>query len=183
MLWQKLWKINTIPRHKTLLWRILNNSLPIRNELHTRGVNCSLLCPRCNSKLETLTHLFMDCPLSERVWFGSQLSINIKSFNQQFPEWIAENILNKDAYFLNQMAAITYSLWHARNQAVFEDVVVPELTIIQRASSSVAAFLQATSDASDTLHDNYPLALATPPISITTACTQIVTGSNRSHLV
>lgn len=43
-----------------------------------------------------------------------------------------------------QIALITYNLWHARNQAVFEDYVVPEDVIIRRASSCLASFLQAT---------------------------------------
>lgn len=38
----------------------------------------------------------------------------------------------------------TYSIWHARNQAVFEDQVIPEEIIIQRAQSSTQAFHQAT---------------------------------------
>jgi hypothetical protein len=32
-IWKKLWDFHTIPRHKMLLWRILNKALPLKNEL------------------------------------------------------------------------------------------------------------------------------------------------------
>lgn len=76
LIWKKIWSLHTIPRHKVLLWRILNDSLPVRSSLRKRGIQCYPLCPRCHSKTETITHLFMSCPLSKRVWFGSNLCIN-----------------------------------------------------------------------------------------------------------
>jgi hypothetical protein len=35
--WKKIWTLHTIPRHKNLLWRILNHSIPVRAELSKRG--------------------------------------------------------------------------------------------------------------------------------------------------
>lgn len=107
-LWQKLWNLNTIPRHKTLLWRILNNSLHVRANLLRRGVHCPILCPRCNIKEETTSHLFMRCAHSERVWFGSQLTIHMPNHqNQHFTEWLTDIILNKDNNIVIQVGAIT----------------------------------------------------------------------------
>jgi hypothetical protein len=40
-------------RHQTLLWRILNEALPVRSELIKRGIHCSMICPRCYAKIET----------------------------------------------------------------------------------------------------------------------------------
>jgi hypothetical protein len=145
-LWQKIWALSTIPRHKTILWRILNNSLPVRTELNQRGVNCPLLCPRCNSKLETVNHLFMDCPNTLKVSFGSSLSIRIpKSSERTFGDWLYDIITTKDTQVVSHIAALTYSIWHARNQAVFEDVMISEAAIIQRAQSSLQAYHQANS--------------------------------------
>lgn len=39
-LWKKLWATHTIPRHKMIFWRILNNFLPLRSELSKRGIQC-----------------------------------------------------------------------------------------------------------------------------------------------
>jgi len=145
-LWQKLWNLNTIPRHKTLLLRILNNSLPVRTNLLRRGVQCPIFCPRCNIKGETTSNLFMRCAHLERVWFGSQLTVHMpNNQNQHFTEWLTYIILNKDSNIAIQVGAITYSLWHARNQVVYEDLLVPEVTIIQRVVSSLLAYLHANS--------------------------------------
>lgn len=76
-LWKKLWTIHTIPRHKMILWRVLNNTLPLRSELGKRGILCNPLCPRCNSKIESMEHVFMTCPKITRIWFGSQLNLRI----------------------------------------------------------------------------------------------------------
>lgn len=66
-IWKKVQSLHTIPRHKSLLWRVLNNSLPVRNELSKRGNHCTMLCPRCNIKVETNTHVFMSCPNIIRI--------------------------------------------------------------------------------------------------------------------
>jgi hypothetical protein len=33
-LWQTLWYLNTIPSHKDFLWRVINDAVPVRYELH-----------------------------------------------------------------------------------------------------------------------------------------------------
>lgn len=76
-IWKKIWNLHTIPRHKTILWRILNNSLPLRSELGKRGIHCSPLCPRCDLKIETMDRVFMRCPKIYRIWFGSVLNLKI----------------------------------------------------------------------------------------------------------
>jgi len=132
LIWKKIWSLHTIPRHKVLLWRILNNSLPVRSALSKRGIQCYPLCPRCHSKIETITHLFMTCPISKRVWFGSNLSINFDNFpNPNFTNWLCEAILHKDECIIIQIAAIICNLWHARNLSIFEDQMILEMDIIQ----------------------------------------------------
>lgn len=118
--YQKLWKIKTIPRHKMILWRIINGTLPVRAELNHRGVNCPILCPRCNSSVETINHLFMKCSNTGKVWFGSQLSLRMENLPiRNFSDWLIDSILSKDDNTIMMIAALTYSLWHARNQAIF----------------------------------------------------------------
>jgi hypothetical protein len=40
--WNKVWSLNTIPRHIALLWRILNDVVPVRSALSKRGIQCSI---------------------------------------------------------------------------------------------------------------------------------------------
>ncbi|PNX76406.1 hypothetical protein L195_g032353, partial [Trifolium pratense] len=43
--WKKLWSMATIPRHKALIWRIIQQAIPVRSALSKRGVQCLILCP------------------------------------------------------------------------------------------------------------------------------------------
>lgn len=80
-----------------ILWRILTNSLPVTIELSKWSVPCSPLCPRCQSKLETITHVFLTCPNNVRTWFGSSLNINFAGHQTtNFQDWLYATIIHKD---------------------------------------------------------------------------------------
>jgi hypothetical protein len=146
--WKKLWALRTIPRHKVMLWRILHKSLPVRSELNKRGVPCSILCPRCNSKMETITHSFMTCPNIHRTWFGSSLTIKfLDQPNPNFIDWLFDFILHEDEQIIIQIAAITYSIWFSRNLSIFENKTLPEEDIIIRAEHSLQEYFAATKNA------------------------------------
>jgi len=36
-LWQTLWSLNTIPRHKDFLWRVINDAVPVRYEFKKKA--------------------------------------------------------------------------------------------------------------------------------------------------
>jgi hypothetical protein len=113
-LWKKLWSLHTIPRHKTLLWRILNNALPIRSELGKRGILCTPLCPRCNNKIETIDHVFRTCSQISKTWFGSQLNLKILEHPiTNFSDWLRHSIMHLKEDTMVQIAALTYTIWHA----------------------------------------------------------------------
>lgn len=59
-------------------------------------------------------------------------------------------IMTQEESVIVNNAAITYSLWHARNQAIFEGISVPAIQIIQRAANNTSAYFQANSKAQDT---------------------------------
>jgi len=40
-----------------------------------RGVTDNFFCPICWIKMESINHIFTECPTSIRIWFGHQLSI------------------------------------------------------------------------------------------------------------
>jgi hypothetical protein len=114
--WKKLWSLNTIPRHKVLLWRIIQRAVPVRSELSKRGIPCNILCPRCLLKEETLDHTFMKCQHASKIWFGSKLGINFNNSHINISNWIIYALNHLNSEDLIYMAAITYGIWYARNQ-------------------------------------------------------------------
>jgi hypothetical protein len=85
----------------------------------------------------------MSCPKIHRIWFGFVL--NLKILDQpilNFKDWIINSILNLKEESITQIASITYNIWQARNQSIFENRDIPEVDIIQRSERCVYDFLQ-----------------------------------------
>jgi hypothetical protein len=124
--WETLWKQMLPPKHLHLVWRVIQNALPVCNNLNSRGINCSPLCPRCNKKLEDITHVFQGCDWAKQVWFASQLNINFD--NAQYPnfsEWLQNVIPYSSKEVVEQICAICYHIWKARNMLVFRQREIP----------------------------------------------------------
>nr|GEY79130.1 probable leucine-rich repeat receptor-like protein kinase At1g35710 [Tanacetum cinerariifolium] len=50
-------------------WRVCLDKLPTRANLSLRGMDIpSIVCPLCNSAVESSSHIFLPCPLARQVW-------------------------------------------------------------------------------------------------------------------
>jgi hypothetical protein len=145
-LWKKLWMLQTIPRHKMMLWRIMHEAIPVKSALNNRGIQCQTLCPRCFQQEETIDHIFMKCHHATRIWFGSKLGVNFNNCSLSFREWLnhAINTLNDED--LSYVAALIYGIWLARNQEVFNLRNVENKTVIDQALHSIQEFHKANLD-------------------------------------
>ncbi|XP_074313567.1 uncharacterized protein LOC141648749 [Silene latifolia] len=123
-----LWNLPGPQSWKILLWKIIASSLPIGSEFAKRDMTWASSCVLCNDTsgcVETLDHLFRDCPLSSRIWAGSGLGITVGHFpNIDVRDWIVnwilylfklEDGLNLVIHFL----VILVSLWTLRNDIRF----------------------------------------------------------------
>jgi hypothetical protein len=142
--WKKLWALNTIPRHKALLWRIIQNSIPVKTALSKRGITCNPLCPRCLQKEETIEHAFMHCERATRIWFGSNLNLKFDNSHNSFADWIIYIINSLRDEEIRYIAAITYGIWFARNQHAFNQHDIEDMEVITKANTSIHDFILAT---------------------------------------
>jgi hypothetical protein len=126
-----------------LIWRIIQRAIPVRSELNKRGVACTLLCPRCLLKEETIDHTFMLCPHTTKVWFGSKLGIKFDQNLTNFLDWLSYAITTLKEEDIIYMAAIIYGIWYARNQKIFEDRDIEGNVTIESASASIKEYQQA----------------------------------------
>jgi hypothetical protein len=157
-IWKKLWSLNTIPRHKVLLWRIIQGAVPVRSELSKRGIPCNILCPRCLLQEETLDHTFMKCHYAAKIWFGSKLGIVFDHRHINISDWIIYALINLNTEDLIYLAAITYGIWYARNQKIFESTDMEVDRVINSATKSIQEYQYAiqttTIDSHNTNHDS-----------------------------
>lgn len=64
LIFKVLWCLKVPQAAKTCVWRVLEDRLPIRENLIRRGVVLhSSMCPLCLNQPET-THLFIECKVS-----------------------------------------------------------------------------------------------------------------------
>ena len=65
--WLKhIWNLNTSPKIKDFLWKVINRAIPVSSNLVTRGVN-PFACKRCGG-IEDDVHVFASCPFAMNVW-------------------------------------------------------------------------------------------------------------------
>lgn len=60
-----IWKMDTFPKIISFLWLCMHNSIPVREVLATRGINCSKLCPICRNQDESIEHMLRECIFAE----------------------------------------------------------------------------------------------------------------------
>jgi ribonuclease HI len=137
LIWKRVWTLPTVPRHKALLWRIINKALPVRSALNHKGIQCPIWCPRCLQGEETINHLFMSCSRAHRVWFGSSLGIRFNTSHTSFTDWLIYCISTLKEEDLCTIASITYGIWFARNKMVFDNYDIEEKDIINKATSAI----------------------------------------------
>lgn len=81
--WKNLWKLKIPYKFIIFHWKILNDSLPVRDKLRKRNIHVDRSCPMCNKEGESINHLFLECELTRVVWLGSDLSIRTDFLGQE----------------------------------------------------------------------------------------------------
>jgi len=67
-LFGKIWSLNTAPKIKVFLWKMLKGVVAVEDKLRTRGILIEDGCSMCSEKDETLNHILFQCPLARQVW-------------------------------------------------------------------------------------------------------------------
>ena len=70
-----IWKLDVMPKVKIFMWQLCHKALPSRGTLFCRGIPLDPLCPACNTALEDTDHIFLQCPLAQKVWDLSLIHI------------------------------------------------------------------------------------------------------------
>lgn len=83
--WRKIWKIRALPKVLNLVWRSLSQCLPTMMLLRQKHVRVESSCPVCRRENETISHVFMRCPIALQCWQlvtpGFQLSAEDEIFH------------------------------------------------------------------------------------------------------
>lgn len=75
----KLWNTRCSPKIKLLLWKAMQNALPVGENLKSRTILESAKCIHRDAEEESITHLFFTCDFARKVWesFPCTSSLNL----------------------------------------------------------------------------------------------------------
>ncbi|XP_071727328.1 uncharacterized protein [Rutidosis leptorrhynchoides] len=109
-----------------LIWRAIQNKLPVRTELDRRGIDLhSTRCPVCDDAIESLNHTLILCKSSfsiwERIFKWWNLDMVIFSDTRELASGSNAKIKTSTGYQIWQAVVwtTTYFIWKNRNDHVF----------------------------------------------------------------
>ncbi|GKB94008.1 RNA-directed DNA polymerase, eukaryota [Tanacetum coccineum] len=117
-------------------WRVRLDKLPTRLNLSLRGIEISsIMCPLCNSSVESASHLFFSCHVSRLIWKKILRWWDLdENTIDSYDEWLLllKNIrLPKRLKDLFEGVCYVkwWLIWRIRNQVLFGDKHPPRDTL------------------------------------------------------
>ncbi|CAE5960349.1 unnamed protein product [Arabidopsis arenosa] len=121
----QVWRINTAPKLKHFLWKLLSGALATKANLVYRHMSNQPLCCYCCSNVETTCHLFFDCVMAQAVWRGSGFPLasltdpNI-SLEEKIKAIMTCNTSTRFSHLRHFPLWILWRLWISRNILCFQ---------------------------------------------------------------
>ncbi|KAL5144990.1 LINE-1 retrotransposable element ORF2 protein [Glycine soja] len=124
----QLWEVKAPPRALTLVWRLLWDRLPTKENLLKRQVPLDNdLCPFCQNHVESASHLFFTCIKIMPLWWEFHSWVKearvlhcrpVDNFSQHFS--LAVSKASNRKWRIWWIAAIV-SIWYYRNDMIFNN--------------------------------------------------------------
>ena len=120
-----IWKVNTLPRIRTFLWKCAHNSIGVKVCLERRGVSHDTTCPLCQGA-KSILHALRDCPLLRCLWNQLGVSPSNQAFwRSNLQDWLMLNSKFKHSLGASQLPwkvifpFAVWNVWKSRNNLVF----------------------------------------------------------------
>jgi hypothetical protein len=136
----QIWKLRAPPNCRVFMWLASRNRCWTADRLSRLGLPHPASYPFCDQGGETLDHLLMGCVLAREVW-----SVFLRLWGKfrwmTQPDTILVSWLQQkkggsggDRDLWTATVLICWSLWHHRNDVVFEDVTPSKDIVIRKIS-------------------------------------------------
>jgi hypothetical protein len=139
-LFAKIWESPAPSKIVVFSWQLFHNRLPTKDNLSSRGVleiEAGIHCCWCDSIPESAKHLFVHCNFAHRVWYAifKWLGVvivmppNIMTLFDYFCDLVHNK--KKKSGFRLVWHTVVWSIWIARNNAIFNGVVTDPLDLVE----------------------------------------------------
>lgn len=115
----KVWKTKAPPRMQVFSWLMMLNKILTIDNLMKRGWNMVNRCIMCKSQLETVSHLFEKCTVTEEIYRHISTTMRMKIPIRQARKALINNELSKEERSLLQITQ--FVIWRERCSRVFTD--------------------------------------------------------------
>ncbi|KAF4358380.1 hypothetical protein G4B88_008540 [Cannabis sativa] len=103
-----VWSSITIPKHRFILWQVLNSHLLTKDNLLRFHIELdSMNCPMCEEVVETHEHTFFSCVVSRRILDKLFIWMNHNGWPIDYKGWI------------NWICMAVYNIWINKNNCIF----------------------------------------------------------------
>jgi len=124
-----------------MVWRLLRNRLPTRDNLLRRGViqaNAATCATGCDVS-ETAEHLFFNCAFSSRLWTDTRVWLGIYDVSpgnprDHFQQFTKMAGMPRTSYLYLKIiwCAAVWVIWKERNNRVFQNTVATPYSLIEK---------------------------------------------------
>ncbi|CAA7047582.1 unnamed protein product [Microthlaspi erraticum] len=143
-----IWKIDSAPKIKHFLWKLVSRSLSTKDTLKRRHIVRDSVCVRCCQREETADHLLFECPYAQQVWRGiglmrPSLLDPLLSFEDKLENILLDPILLSSHRSHQTVLWLLWRLWKSRNSLIFQRKAIHWRSLIRYVKRDVAEYLYA----------------------------------------
>ncbi|XP_038715125.1 uncharacterized protein LOC120008837 [Tripterygium wilfordii] len=117
-----------------MVWRACNNCIPTKDLLHYRRIDIDLQCPVCNGAAESVTHVFIQCPMAAGCWRSSIIGLGGDTASN-LVDWISGVFHNSFLDLVHLVCMVLWGLWRNRNEIVWNNKRQTVSQVLNLASS------------------------------------------------
>lgn len=116
--WRALWKTRCLGRVHHFLWRLANNSHPLRRNVERIGVELETDCVLCHRLPEDGGHLFLRCKEVRKMWRECGMECtHLKLLECQSPKELLELLFQLPTHAQLSSICLLWCWWTERNKA------------------------------------------------------------------
>ncbi|KAG8478537.1 hypothetical protein CXB51_028294 [Gossypium anomalum] len=134
--WRSIWKLKMLPKIKIFSWRIGHNILLTFDNIARICQGFTNICPRCQSKDETLILAMKDCPKAREILASG--GFNNKLLEGVYTEcinWLEDVFRKLDKKVAVDFLTLLWNSWNDRNNMVFKGKMDVAVMIWERAQT------------------------------------------------
>ncbi|KAG7588150.1 Reverse transcriptase zinc-binding domain [Arabidopsis suecica] len=146
---EKIWRLQTDPKIKVFLWKMLCGALPVAKAMSSRGRKSDEGCQICGGEEESINHALFSCTLARQVWAltgvpSPQWGFHNGSIFSNF-DYLLSNLKNAlwPEELRNTFPWTLWRIWKNRNLAIFEGKCFSPLESAQKVREDWIEWLEA----------------------------------------